>query len=236
MILRLLLRGCHVAAQSLRDRLLNRMATFAVESFEVQFYIASLRVDCYDCNFACHVALRLRLERRGHLHVLDLNLAVDHLFAEILEPVLREFFLDSLVRVRSLQAGEPLRVVLAAVVLRDDSVVALRHGVQLEAEVIGCTTDMLTADDDVRLVTSLVEVGGWTTVPIEKLLCLVVDFDVFPFVSHIDESVDEDFTVATLRGCFPVFRRIVTLSFVSPKFSSIEGYIALHVLKFSRFP
>src|SRR5271166_5494569 len=91
----------------------------------------------------------LRLERRGHLHVLDLNLAVDHLFAKILEPVLREFFLDTLVRVRSLQPAQPLLVVLAAVVLRDDGVVALGLGIQFEAEVIGCTTDMLTADDDV---------------------------------------------------------------------------------------
>src|SRR5208337_3575183 len=62
----------------------------------------------------------LRLERRGHFEIFDLNLAVDHLLAEILEPVLREFFLDAFVGVRSLQATQPFLVVLAAVVLRDN--------------------------------------------------------------------------------------------------------------------
>src|SRR5208337_4308563 len=94
-ILRLLLCRCDIAAQSLRDAFLHSMASLAVESFEVQFYIASLRVDCYDCNFTCHVALRLRLERRGHFHIANLYFPPNHLFAKILEPVLCEFLLDA---------------------------------------------------------------------------------------------------------------------------------------------
>src|SRR5271166_956949 len=125
----------------------------------------------------------LRLERRGHLHVLDLNLAVDHLLAKVLEPVLREFFLDSLVRVRSLQPAQPLLIVLAAVVLRNDSVEALRDRVEFEPEIIGCITDMLTTDDDVGFIPGLVEVSCRTPVPIEQLLGLVVNLDIFPFVS-----------------------------------------------------
>src|SRR5208337_3972486 len=131
----------------------------------------------------------LRLERRGHFEIFDLNLAVDHLFAKILEPVLREFFLDSLGRVRSLQATQPFLVVLAAVVGRNDrSIISISF--EFEPEIIGCTTDMLTADDDVGFIPGLVEVSCRTPVPIEQLLGLVVNLDIFPFVSHLYEGFD----------------------------------------------
>src|SRR5271166_464944 len=131
----------------------------------------------------------LRLERRGHLHVLDLNLAVDHLFAKILEPVLREFLLDAFVGVRGLQASQPLLVVLAAVVLRDNRRI-IPIGFEFEPEVIRRSPDMLAADDDVGSVSALVGVVRRTTMPVEKLLGLVVNLDIFPFVSHLYEGLD----------------------------------------------
>src|SRR5208337_3123827 len=109
----------------------------------------------------------LRLERRGHFEIFDLNLAVDHFLAEILEPVLREFFLDSLGRVRSLQSAQPLLVVLAAVVLRNDSVEALGDGVQLEPEVVRGPTDMLAADDDLGFISCRIQIASWLSMPIE---------------------------------------------------------------------
>src|SRR5208337_678347 len=71
----------------------------------------------------------LRLERRGHFEIFDLNLAIDHLPTKVLEPVLREFLLEAFVGVRGLQASQPLRVVLAAVVGRNNRIITLGYGV-----------------------------------------------------------------------------------------------------------
>src|SRR5208337_732774 len=131
----------------------------------------------------------LRLERRGHFEIFDLNLAVDHFLAEILEPVLREFFLDSLGRVRSLQSAQPLLVVLAAVVGRNDrSIISISF--EFETEVICRSSDVLTTNNDIGSVSALVGVVRRTTMPVEKLLGLVVNLDIFPFVSHLYEGFD----------------------------------------------
>src|SRR5208337_1298331 len=146
----------------------------------------------------------LRLERRGHFEIANLNLAVDHLFAKILEPVLREFFLDAFVGVRSLQPAQPLLIVLAAVVLRDNRRI-ITIGFEFEPEIIRRSPDVLTTNDDIGFVPVLVDVVRRTTVPIEKLLGLVVNFDIFPSIAHFDKGVDENFPVLTFCGRLSIF-------------------------------
>src|SRR5208337_4290973 len=66
----------------------------------------------------------LRLERRGHFEIFDLNLAIDHLRTKVLKPRFFQRFCQYLFGVSCLQPAQPLLVVLATVVLRNDSVEA----------------------------------------------------------------------------------------------------------------
>jgi len=126
---------------------------------------------------SCHQTTQtvyLRLQK------LVFHFVVDELLVDELETGALSLTHDAFVGVRIAKLGDPLIVVLVAVVVADDSSVGTVN-ILHEANVVGCTTNVFTPDDEVCTLRTEV------TVVADELLG-VADVVLHIRVTHICES------------------------------------------------